>query len=358
MNRRRLLARVSAVALTGSVARGQPLPVISDTVPPRLGLGLLSSVGAPSFSLDFVSMPGTLDPRIIFTRASTATYFDQNGVMQTAAVNAPRWDYNPTTHVLNGLLIEDQRTNVLLNSATLGTQSVAVTAQAYTLSFYGTGTITMSGAFAGTLVGSGAFPARAQTTFTPAAGTLTCTVTGSVLNAQLEAGATFATSYVPTTAVAVTRAQDTCYIAPITPWYNANAFSVMGEILNVQGTGGFLGFSDGTFGNSCYVGAAAGAVTTIGLNFIPTSTASPTVAMTRAAITKLAYTFSPTAVRMAGNGVYGGATAMSGSPFTAPTRFVFGSDPWSMSTAFDGYIRRVRYWPRVLSNFEMQQVTT
>jgi hypothetical protein len=54
------------------------------------------------------------------------------------------------------------------------------------LSFYGTGTITLSGAFAGTLVGVGPFPARASLIFTPAAGTLTLTVTGSVLNAQLE----------------------------------------------------------------------------------------------------------------------------------------------------------------------------
>jgi hypothetical protein len=316
-----------------------------------------AAVQGPSLDISFMT-PGDLDARITFTRASTATYFDQNGVLQTAAVNAPRWDYNPTTHVLNGLLIEDTRTNLLLNSATLGTQSVAVTAQAYTLSFYGTGTITMSGAFAGTLVGSGAFPARAQTTFTPAAGTLTCTVSGSVLSAQLEAGATLATSYIPTTAAAGTRAQDTCYITPITPWYSANAFSVMGEILNVQGTGGFLGFSDGTFGNSLYAGASGGAVANVGVSFIPTSASSPTVAMTRAAITKLAYTFSPAALGMAGNGVYGGAAAMSTSPFTAPTRFVFGNDPWSMGSAFDGYIRRMRYWPRVLSNAEMQAVTT
>ena len=167
------------------------------------------TAGTPSLDLNFME-PGSLDPRITFTRGSTATYFDATGTMQTVSGNTPRWDYDPVTHALRGLLIEEARTNVLLNSATLGTQSVTVTAQAYTLSFYGTGTITKSGTAGGALVGTGASQ-RVSQTFTPTAGTLTLTVTGSVLNAQLEAGA-FATSYIPTTAAAVTRAQDLCRI--------------------------------------------------------------------------------------------------------------------------------------------------
>ena len=111
--------------------------------------------------------PGTLDPTITFSRASTATYTDSTGTIQTAAINAPRWDYDRVTLALKGLLLEDTRTNVLLNSATLGTQSVAVTAQAYTLSFYGAGTIAYSGVATGALVGTG--PQRVTQTFTPTA---------------------------------------------------------------------------------------------------------------------------------------------------------------------------------------------
>ena len=48
------------------------------------------------------------------------------------------------------LLVEEGRTNLLLNSATLGTQGVTVTAVAHTLSFYGTGTITLNGGGHGT----------------------------------------------------------------------------------------------------------------------------------------------------------------------------------------------------------------
>lgn len=82
------------------------------------------------------------------------------------------------------------RRNTLLATETLATQSVTVTAAARTLSFYGTGTITLSGAStAGPLVGTGASN-RVSLTFTPTAGSLTLTVTGSVTRAQLELGTT------------------------------------------------------------------------------------------------------------------------------------------------------------------------
>jgi len=143
----------------------------------------VTTLAGPTLSLDFMS-DGMLDPRITFTRASSATYTDASGVIQTAAVNQPRWDY--ANGVLRGLLIEEARTNILLNSAVLSTQSVSVPASVQALSFYGTGTITLSGAFAGSLVGTGPYPSRASLIFTPTAGVLTLTVTGSVLNAQLD----------------------------------------------------------------------------------------------------------------------------------------------------------------------------
>jgi hypothetical protein len=69
----------------------------------------------PSLILDFVGT-GTLDPRITFTRASTATFTGSNGLIQTAAIDAPRFDYNPTTLAPLGLLIEEQRTNLFTYS--------------------------------------------------------------------------------------------------------------------------------------------------------------------------------------------------------------------------------------------------
>lgn len=51
-----------------------------------------------------------------FARASTATYFDRDKVLQTAAINAPRYQYNPETGYFDGLLLEDAATNSLTYS--------------------------------------------------------------------------------------------------------------------------------------------------------------------------------------------------------------------------------------------------
>ena len=64
-----------------------------------------------SLNLSFMT-PGALDPGVTFSRASTATYTDATGTIQTAGVNAPRWDYSGGG--LNGLLIEEARTNLAL----------------------------------------------------------------------------------------------------------------------------------------------------------------------------------------------------------------------------------------------------
>ena len=69
----------------------------------------------PTLDLNFAGSR-TVDPRITFTRASTATYFDEFGVMRTALANVPRIDFDPATGECKGLLIEEQRTNLLTYS--------------------------------------------------------------------------------------------------------------------------------------------------------------------------------------------------------------------------------------------------
>lgn len=70
---------------------------------------------SPTLNLNFAAA-GRLDSRVTFTRSSTATYTNQIGLIQSAAVNEPRFDYNPSTLAARGLLIEEQRTNLVLYS--------------------------------------------------------------------------------------------------------------------------------------------------------------------------------------------------------------------------------------------------
>jgi len=55
-------------------------------------------------------------PTPTFTRASTATFVGSDGLIQSAAINAPRFDHDPVTLACKGLLIEESRTNLALRS--------------------------------------------------------------------------------------------------------------------------------------------------------------------------------------------------------------------------------------------------
>ena len=329
--------------------------------------GVQSFGGAPpSLDLGFL-VPGTMPPGITFTRASTGTYFDATGTLQTATANTPRWDYDPVTHQLLGLLIEESRINLALNSATLGTQSVAVTAQAYALSFYGTGTITKSGTATGALVGTGATQ-RVSQVFTPTAGSLTLTVTGSVTNAQLEAGS-YPTSYIATAASAVTRQADSATM-PVGAWYNAAQGAAVGEYMTANAPNpsnrpnGVCCISDNTASNRLVLRGQSGnnafpvVITSIGGTTVSTALLPAIVANVP---NKLGGSWSGS-----GNTVVGvlngstGAFNNTGLPAGgALTTLMFGNDmPSSVNTYLNGWLRSVRYWPRALSAAELQSVTT
>lgn len=51
-----------------------------------------------------------------FARNSTATYTGPDGLIKTAAANEARYDYDPLTGECKGLLVEEQRTNLILYS--------------------------------------------------------------------------------------------------------------------------------------------------------------------------------------------------------------------------------------------------
>jgi hypothetical protein len=70
----------------------------------------------PRLALDFTT--GTLDPRVTVTRAlNTATRINSAGLVEIVNANLPRFDYDPTTLVCRGLLIEELRANLALYSS-------------------------------------------------------------------------------------------------------------------------------------------------------------------------------------------------------------------------------------------------
>ena len=185
-------------------------------------------------------------------RNTTATRINQYGVIETVPANRVRIDYS------NGkpcFLIEPQRTNLVYPSATGSTQVRAVTAVEYTLSFYGTGTVTLSGAFSGSLVGTGVNN-RVSLTFTPTAGNLTLTVSGSVTDWQLEAGSN-ATSYIPTVTGSVTRNKDNAYKDNIPYLIGQTEGSIYVEFDRTTETSGFKHlltiYGDGLTTNSLFL---------------------------------------------------------------------------------------------------------
>ena len=77
---------------------------------------------SPTLNLNFARSK-KLDPRITFTRTSSATRTNAQGLIEVVSANTPRFDhsYNSSTGSVNslGLLIEESRSNLILRSQDL-----------------------------------------------------------------------------------------------------------------------------------------------------------------------------------------------------------------------------------------------
>lgn len=73
------------------------------------------SAPQPCLGIDFVQ--GTGADFMTFSRASTGTYFDSAGILRSATIDSPRYDHDPASGAPRGLLLETQRSNLLLRAA-------------------------------------------------------------------------------------------------------------------------------------------------------------------------------------------------------------------------------------------------
>ena len=328
-------------------------------ITPSFGLTATERI-LPKLALDFTT--AILDPRVTFTRSgNTATYTNSSGVITAINADLPRFDYNPTTLICQGLLIEETRTNILLNSlingTILSTQIVTTSATAYTLSFYGTGSIVLTGTHSATVAGTGVYPSRKTYTFTPTAGALTCTVTGSVQYAQLETGS-FATSFIPTSVASVTRNADVATMTGtnFSSWYNqAQGTFVATFDKYVTNTVGALWWVDnGSTANT--IDMVAHSIGKLVFEGITASVYGGNITSgTLVANTKMTgvSAYSSTTTEKAS---LSGVAATSGSltlPSSGITRAVLGAQGNALNY-LNGHLYKMSYYPQALTAAEIQ----
>ncbi|MCX6217622.1 hypothetical protein [Spirosoma sp.] len=306
----------------------------------------------PSLFLDFSK--GVMPSGLTFTRASIGSRWNASGQMETIASGVPRIDYDPVTLACRGLLIELSSTNILLNSDTLSTQSVTVTATARTLSFYGTGTVDLSGAATGTLTGTGANQ-RVSLTFTPASGTLTLTVTGSVRYANLETG-NYATSWVPTTSTSVARAAELCTLSTSSGgWYNASEGSIFLDCIpgTAQTNRSVYSFNAGSAANRMALQVTGGVVV------LSVSSAGQSVPAAQAATLNVSNRYGFSYLAGATALVKNGGTVATAASAAIPsvTQLQLGGADGSTGSNLGGWITTFRYYPRKLTNTYLKAIT-
>ena len=328
-------------------------------------LALGGGVLYPSLSLNFCS-DESLDSRIAFTRASPATYRDSSFTLQQVASNVARSnqyaDYDKRGNCL-GFLLEEQRSNFFLNSQTPATQSIGVANVPYTLSFYGTGTITLSGAStAGPLVGTGDDD-LVQLTFTPSIGTLTVTISGAVTNVQVEQGA-FATSRIITTGSTATRAADSAVMtgSNFSSWYNQEAGTFVVELLRASPATGtasaILSVSDNSTVNFSVFQSRNAAP--IGEVFMVSASSVSQASLTMGTLIANGASFKMAGAYKANDfaASLNGATAVTDSSGSVPLvdRMYIGGSVTD-SSKLNGAISSITYYPKRLTNAQIQHLS-
>jgi hypothetical protein len=177
---------------------------------------------------------------------------------------------------------------------------------------------------------------------------------------QLEQGA-FATSYIPTTTAAATRAADSAVVTPISSFYNQSEGTLFAEVqrdtLNTNLVT-IASLDDNTLNNRVAMGLQGGSGRRMRVTIV-TATASQwdefnagnsSVWPTRVIVAYKASDFAAT--------VQGGAVVSQASGTVPTATHLYIGNRGGSALLANSHIRRIAYWPRRLSNSLLQQLTT
>jgi hypothetical protein len=291
------------------------------------------------------------DPNSKLTYSSPFTKWIRGSNNLYSSGTTLRTEFNSSASPL-GIRVEPSATNLFTNNRSpTGTRNVTVTAQAYTLAFNGTGTITLSGAStAGPLVGTGVND-RVSLTFTPSAGTLTLTISGSIDHAQLETGSV-ATSPVETAGAAVTRLPDAISILTSAFSYSSTIgtaavtftpFDVNNRPAYQFGSGGdryILFVQSGTTRNLIFIGGSAVVANLDHSGSLPANTQA-----------RIATAWQTGSLASSLNGAAAITSSNAFSAFGSGNSLFIGGGEGNF---FNGHIRSLVHLPRRATNVEIQ----
>jgi hypothetical protein len=183
--------------------------------------------------------------------------------------------------------------------------------------------------------------------------------------AQLEAGA-FPTSYIPTTTAAATRSADSAVVTPISSFYNQAEGTLFAEfqattltrgannterrIVQFRNTGSGVPFHEivqnGTADQVLFFGASDSV--TQWSQAGGSNITSPTKAI---------YSYITDSINFAVSGTLL-TEDTSATMFSGITQFNIGRSSFASGRELQGYIRKIAYWPKRLTNTLLEQLTT
>ena len=335
---------------------GMPAVLVSETGSLFYGLAGVQPLHYWDFTTNRALFNGadvgavTSTPGWSFTRASVGSYVNLDGSLSTFASGEPR-------RSTRGLLVEETRTNLFLNSAVGVTQTVTVALTfTHSLSFRGTGTITLSGAFVGSLVGTGVTD-TVSLVFTTTTTSLTLTVSGSCTNVNLEANLG-PSSWIETAGASATRASDVPIVNspgvtyPLTLWVEYERAYDSGTAVAL------LRLDDGTLPERAILGINGSDLARAVVVDGGVTQADITVAGALAVNTiyKQAGAVSTNRVQNCLNGTLGTEDTVATMPAT-PTVLRFGTSEIDGNQPF-AYIRRAAIFNTALTDAQLQAITS